>query len=164
VSETSLAGFKILKPQKMVCQTLESRSRFLKIMEVIEINIPAGLPDRFFCPLSGEPAMTEFGSLAVSCIAYIPPLAFHDAIIGCPTFDNVWEDFLKTSDMHALQENISGEFIQEFLEAYDGPAHQKLIGFKVVSTSLRPLVAPEFEEPIYTIPLFYVINFWAALQ
>jgi hypothetical protein len=52
-------------------------------MEVIKINIPPGLPGDFFCPLSGEPAMSDSGMLAVSCVAYIPPLAFHDAIVGC---------------------------------------------------------------------------------
>jgi hypothetical protein len=133
-------------------------------MEVIEINIPPGLPDDFFCPLSGEPAITECGSLGRSCIAYIPPLAFHDAIIGCPHFAGFWEDILKDADMDALEGNISGEFIEGFLESYEGPEHQKLIGFKLVTTTLRPRVAPEFVDPIYTIPLFFVINFWAERQ
>ena len=133
-------------------------------MEVIEINIPPEKPDVFFCPLSGEPAITECGALAVSCLAYIPPLAFHEAIIGCSTFENDWEDFLKDADTDALEENITGEFIQGFLEAYDGPAHQKLIGFKVNITTVRPMVAPEFAEPIYTIAVFYIINFWAEIQ
>jgi hypothetical protein len=132
-------------------------------MEVIKINIPPGLPGDFFCPLSGEPAMSESGLLAVSCVAYIPPLAFHDAIVGCPHFGSYWEGVLNNADMHAIQQNLSGEIIQGFLEAYESPVHQKLIGFRVATTTLQPRVAPEFAKPIYTLPFFYIINFWCHL-
>jgi hypothetical protein len=133
-------------------------------MEVIEINIPPGLPDDFFCPLSGEPAMSDAGLLAVSCVAYIPPLAFHDAVIGCQHFGSYWEGVLENADVDALQENFTGESIRGFLEAYDGPANQKLIGFRVATTTLHPRVTPEFAEPIYTLPFFYIINFWCDLS
>lgn len=133
-------------------------------MEVIEIQIPPGLEGDFFCPLSGDPAVDENGVLAVSCVAYIPPLAFHDAIIACPHFDTYWEGILENADMDALQGNIMGEYIQGFLEAYEGPVNQKLIGFRVVTTTLVPRVTPEFAEPIYTLPFFYVINFLCDLS
>lgn len=133
-------------------------------MELIEINIPPGLSGDFFCPLSGEVAVDEDGRLAVSCIAYIPPLAFADAIIGCPHFEEYWESILKDADMEVLQRNLSGEFILGFLEAYEGPPDQKLIGFRVETTTLHPRVTPEFLEPVYTLPFFYVINFGCTLS
>jgi hypothetical protein len=133
-------------------------------MEVIEIHIPPGLPGDFYCPLSGEPAVDENGVLAVSCVAYIPPLAFHDAIIACPLFESYWEGILENADMDVLQGNLTGEFIQGFLEAYEWPTNQKLIGFRVETTTLRPRVTPEFAEPIYTLPFFYIINFQCDLS
>ena len=86
-------------------------------MELVEIKIPAGLSGDFFCPLSGEPAVCESGFLAVSCIAYIPPLAFHDAIIGCPLFEDYWEQILAKEDIGKLREDLVGASIKKYLRA-----------------------------------------------
>lgn len=129
-------------------------------MEIIEIHMPPGSPGNFFCPLTGEPAVNPSGALSASCIAYIPPLAFADALIKCPHFKRHWKSMLKNADPLALQENITGEFIKDFLESYEGPQNQKLIGFAITTTTLQPRVAPEFSEPIFTLPFFYVVNFW----
>jgi hypothetical protein len=133
-------------------------------MELLEIKIPAGLSGDFFCPLSGEPAVSEDGFLAASCIGYIPPLAFHDAIISCPHFEDYWERILEREDITKLREDLAGESIKKYLLAYEAPAHQKLIGFRVETTSLVRLYAPEFSEPVYTVPFFYIINFWCDLS
>ena len=129
-------------------------------MEIIEINMPPGSPGNFFCPLTGEPAVNDSGALAASCIAYIPPLAFADALIECPQFKRHWIRMLKNTDRLSLQEDIAGEGIKDFLESYEEPQNQKLIGFAITTTTLQPRVAPEFSEPIFKLPFFYVVNFW----
>jgi hypothetical protein len=133
-------------------------------MQVIEIIIPPGLPGDFFCPMSGEPAVDENGSLAISCVAYIPPLAFHDAIIACPEFLSYWEDVLEHADIDLLRDNVTGESINKFLETYESPENQMLIAFRLVTTTIEPRMAPEFSEPIYTLAFFYVVNFQCDLQ
>ncbi len=54
----------------------------------IEIQIPRGLPRDFFSHLFGASVADERGPLAVSSVAYIPPLALYDAIIGWPIFSS----------------------------------------------------------------------------
>jgi hypothetical protein len=86
------------------------------------------------------------------------------AIVACPHFRGDSEGVLKNTDVQALQQNLSEEIIQGFLEAYESPVHQRLIGFRVATTTLQPRVTPEFAEPIHTLPSFYMINFCSELQ
>jgi hypothetical protein len=133
-------------------------------MEIIDVVFPKGLAGDFYCPLTGVPALTEDGELGLSCIGYIPPLAFHDAIIKCPHFDEYWERTLLASNRVAIEEDLSGALVQEILEAYDSPKSQKLMGFRIETTSNTPRVAPEFDAPIHTVAAFYIIDFWCDLS
>lgn len=129
-------------------------------MQIIDIILPAGGSDDFFCPFSGVPAMSEEGLLGESCIAYIPPPVFAEAIISCPRFESFWDSISEGLDRESLEENVSGEQVRDLLVDYKVPQGQMLVGFKVESTTLYPRNAPEFAEKIYTLPVFYVLDFW----
>jgi hypothetical protein len=132
-------------------------------MEIIDIILPVGDDGNFFCPLSGAPAISEDGELGESCIAYIPPAAFADAYMSCARLAEFWEETLRDVDRDALEGNVTGELIKDILEHYEEPQNQKLIGFRVMTTTLHPIYAPEFLDPIHTIAVFYVVNFWCRV-
>lgn len=133
-------------------------------MEVMEIHIAPSVPDAFFCPLSGEPAVDEHGFLAVSCVASIPPLAFHHTMIGCPHLESYWAGVLENANIDVLHKNVTGESIQGFLEAHEGSENQNLIGFRVETTILPPRVLRRSQSPSTDCPVFTSLTSGVAFR
>jgi hypothetical protein len=132
-------------------------------MEIINIDLPPGDNGAFFCPFTGELQMDESGISGPSCVAYIPPPVFADAVIACRHFQEFWDKLLGdiTEEMwEQVLDDLEGEILTEYLKAYDGVSTQKLIGFRVKTTSTEPRVTPEFDHPVHTLSFFYVVDFW----
>ena len=88
---------------------------------------------------------------------------FADARIACPHFEKFWDDLLSEVSEEVREQvlnDLEGDILSEYLEQYNGLPSQKLIGFRVKTTSTVRLNAPEFDGPIYTIACFYVVDFW----
>jgi hypothetical protein len=132
-------------------------------MEIIDINLPPGDKGDFYCPFTGELQMDDSGVTGPSCVAYIPPPAFADASIACSHFEKFWDNLLSETPEEMWEKvlgDLDGELIKGYLENYSGHPSQKLIGFRIKTTTLECRVAPEFDEPIHTLPFFYVVDFW----
>jgi len=132
-------------------------------MEIIDIDLPPGDSGDFYCPFTGELQMDDVGVTGPSCVAYIPPPAFADARIACPHFEKFWDNLRSEAPEEMWEQvlgDLEGDILLEYLEEYNGLTSQKLIGFRVKTTSTVRLNAPEFDCPIYTIACFYVVDFW----
>jgi hypothetical protein len=136
-------------------------------MEIIDINLPPGDAGDFFCPFTGQLQMDNSGVSSPSCVAYIPPPVFAEARITCPHFEKFWDNLLNEAPAEMWEQVLSdlyGDILLEYLIEYEGLPSQKLIGFRVKTTSTVRLNAPEFDCPIYTIACFYVVDFWCKSQ
>lgn len=132
-------------------------------MEIIDIDLPPGDDGDFFCPFTGELQMDDVGVSGPSCVAYIPPPVFAEARIACPHFQVFWDNLLNEAPEEMREQVLSdleGDVLLEYLGEYKGQPSQKLIGFRVKTTTLERRLAPEFERPIYTLAVFYVVDFW----
>jgi hypothetical protein len=132
-------------------------------MEIIDINSPPGDSGDFYCPFTGELQMDDVGATGPSCVAYIPPPAFADARIACRHFEKFWDKLLgevPEETREQLVNDLDGDLIKGYLENYSGHPSQKLIGFRIKTTTIECRVAPEFDEPIHTLPFFYIVDFW----
>ena len=132
-------------------------------MEIIDIDLSPGDSGNFYCPFTGELQMDDVGVTGPSCVAYIPPPSFADARIACPHFERFWNKLLSEASEETrekLLNDLDGKLVKRYLKQYRGQPSQKLIGFRLKTTTLECRVAPEFDEPIHTLPFFYVVDFW----